>query len=111
MIVDAQIDVAIVEAAVSAARFFDDQGGTLLSAFISAARLRRAQSCDDPIGERTARLREGLGEREDERGDLLKARITILEPEFIIRDSCARVGTALAKGQKRAKPAGHTERS
>jgi len=42
-------------------------------------------------------------QREDERGDLLKARITILEPEFIIRDSCARVGTALAQGRELPK--------
>jgi len=48
---------------------------------------------------------------EDEGGDLLKARITTLEPQFIPRDSCARVGSLLAKGRRRAKRTGHTEPS
>jgi LacI family transcriptional regulator len=46
--------------------------------------------------------------REEEQGDPLKARITTLEPQFIIRDSCARVNTASVKGRKPATPKAQT---
>jgi len=58
MIVDPQVDVAVVEAGVTAARFCDIQCGALLPASVAAGGLSGTQRRDESIGEVPLRLLE-----------------------------------------------------
>jgi hypothetical protein len=67
MVVDAQVDVAMFETGVASARFFDDQRGALLAAFIATARLGGAKRGYEAIGEVAVRGAKRRRQRVDDR--------------------------------------------
>ena len=68
VVVDPQVDPAVVPTAVAAARSHDEQRGRLTTASIAAGRIGGRQARDQELRERPAARQERVGQAVDDRG-------------------------------------------
>src|SRR5271165_4159150 len=93
MVVDAQVHVPVVEAAVATAGLVDRERGALLPALVAAFALGCGQGRNEPVRERAAHRAKRLRERAH---DALARQTIALRCEILARDAARPRDAALA---------------